>query len=157
MDKFTWIFAPIGLNSTGIMCALFVGIMAKELIVSTMSICNGVAENGALIASLTSATSAICFSPASAISFLIFSLLYCPCVSNLEVIKKECGRGIMWLAVLFGFVVAYMLSFVCYVAISKGFWFATIAAVAIALITFSIFYVIKKVKQHKCLTCGKCR
>ncbi|MCQ2555991.1 MAG: ferrous iron transport protein B [Clostridia bacterium] len=157
LDKFTWIFAPIGLNSTGIMCALFVGIMAKELIVSTMSICNGVAENGALIASLTSATSAICFSPASAVSFLIFSLLYCPCVSNLEVIKKECGRGIMWLAVLFGFVVAYMLSFVCYVAISKGFWFATIVAVATALITFSIFYVIKKVKQHKCLTCGRCR
>jgi len=145
----TFIFAPIGLNSAGIVCALIVGFMAKELIVSTMSITNNSTTNAELISSLSLATSAISFTPASAISFLIFSSLYCSCASNLAVLKKETDTLTMWLSVVSQFTVAYMLSFVVYQTLTKGWWSMLIAVVIITLILFAVILT-KKQFTKKC-------
>ena len=102
-------------------------------------------------------TSVIHFSLPSAVSFLIFSLLYCPCASNLAVIKKETSTFYMWFSLISQFTIAYMLSFVVYQALTKGILFAMLISIVIMLIMFAIMFIRKKVKQGKCLTCGKCK
>ncbi len=156
-DKLAFLFAPIGLNSAGIVTALIVGIMAKELIVSTLSISNNVASNTALIASLTAATSVVHFNMASAVSFLVFTLLYCPCISNLAVLKKEVGTFYMWFAIISQLTTAYLMSFIFYQGITKGIVYPIITIIVATIILLAIIYIIKKVKHPKCLTCNKCR
>ena len=155
--KICFLFAPIGLNSAGVVCALFVGVLAKELVVSTMSICNNALTRGELVASLAVSTSVINFSPASAISFLIFSLLYCPCASNLAVLKAETDKFYAVFAVLSQISIAYILSFVAYQTIIGKFWFAIIVLAIVALITFSVMFVAKKSKKGKCFGCKNCK
>lgn len=153
----SFVFAPIGLNNVGIVTALIVGIMAKELILSTFCITNNVANNTQLMSSLLLSTSIINFSLPSAVSFLIFSSLYCPCISNLAVLKKETNSFLMWFGVISQFTVAYMLSFVVYQGLTKGWLFASISVIVIAIIMFAIMFFAKKIRQGKCLTCGKCK
>jgi len=156
-NKISFLFAPIGLNNAGVVCALVVGILAKELIVSTIGICNNVSSQKAIISSLITTTSVIHFSLPSAVSFLIFSLLYSPCASNLAVIKKETDKFYMWFSLISQLTTAYVLSFITYQALTKGITFAIVIAIVITLIMFALVYCIKKVKHHKCLTCGKCK
>ena len=156
-QKIAFLFAPIGLNSAGVVCALFVGIMAKELIVSTLSISNNAASTTTLISSLTLASSVVHFNTASAVSFLIFTLLYCPCISNLAVLKKEVGKFYMWFAIICQLTTAYLLSFVFYQGITNGIIVPIITLAVAILIISCVIYIIKKVKHPKCLTCNKCR
>lgn len=155
--KVCFLFAPIGLNFAGVVCALFVGILAKELVVSTMSICNNALTRAELVTSLTAATSVINFSPASAVSFLIFSLLYCPCASNLAVLKAETDKFYTAFAILSQFTIAYILSFMVYQSIIGKFWFALIVLVIVALITFAVVFVAKKAKSGRCFGCKNCK
>lgn len=153
--KISFIFAPIGLNSPAIICALVVGIMAKELIVSIFSISNSVATIPELIVSLAVSTSVINFTTASALSFLVFTLLYSPCMSTIAVIKKDYGSFAMWFCLISSFTIAYMLSFIVYSTITYGIIHALISLIIIALIMVSIIYLIKKIKTKKCLFCTK--
>ncbi len=156
-DKLAFIFAPIGLNSAGVVTALIVGIMAKELIVSTMSITNNVVGTSALIFSLTSLTSVVHFNVASAVSFLVFTLLYCPCISNLAVLKREVGSFYMWFAIISQLTTAYLISFIFYQGITNGIIYPILTIILAAIILAATIYIIKKVKHPKCLTCNKCR
>lgn len=153
--KISFIFAPIGLNSPAIICALVVGIMAKELIVSIFSISNSVATIPELIVSLAVSTSVINFTTASALSFLVFTLLYSPCMSTIAVIKKDYGSFAMWFCLISSFTIAYMLSFIVYSTMTYGIIHASISLIIIALIMVSIIYLIKKIKTKKCLFCTK--
>lgn len=156
-DKIAFLFTPIGLNSAGIVCALIVGVMAKELLVSTFSISNNVSTISALIASLSVATSVVHFNSATAISFLVFTLLYCPCSSNLAVIKKEIGTFWMWFAILSQFTNAYMLSFLIYNSMIHNFFYAIIVLSIILLILFAVCYIIKRIRSKNilCIFCSK--
>jgi len=156
-SKISFLFAPIGLNNSGIVCALLVGIMAKELIVSTLSICNNATNSATLIESLVLSTSVVCLTKASAISLLIFSLLYFPCASNIAVLKQETDKFTTIFAIITQFTIAYVLSFIAYQSISKGILFALISTITITIIMLAIIFIIKKAKQGKCLTCGKCK
>ncbi len=157
-DKIDFIFTPIGLNSAGIVLALIVGIFAKEMILSTFSICNNALDNASLMLSLSLATSVISFTSASALSFLIFSLIYAPCISTIAVIKAETGRFYMWLGIIGEFTIAYILSFIVYQAFTRGIVFALVSCIIIAIILFAVIYLIKQIKNKKikCLFCSKC-
>ena len=156
-DKISFLFAPIGLDSAGIVCSLIVGVMAKELLLSTFSISNNVTSIGALIASLTTYTSVVHFNMASAVSFLVFSLLYCPCVSNLAVIKKEVGKFWMWFSIISQFTLAYMLSFLIYNSLIHNFIYSLIVLGVIVAILSLLIYLIKKFRSKKivCMFCSK--
>lgn len=156
-SKIAFIFTPIGLNNAGIVCALLVGIMAKELIVSTLTICNNATSTSELITSLTISSSVICLTKASAVSLLIFSLLYFPCASNIAVLRQETDKFTTVFALITQFTIAYIISFVAYQLVSKGVIFAIISTVIIIIIMFAIIFLTKKIKQGKCLTCGKCK
>ncbi len=75
------IFRPLGFGTWQIVTALFAGFMAKESVVSTLS----VLLSGAAVTSI--------ISPSAALALLVFCLLYTPCVAAVAVIRRELGRG----------------------------------------------------------------
>ena len=97
------IFNPLGFGDWRISTALISGFMAKESVVSTLSILYGSTQS--LLMSLTT--------PA-ALSLLIFCLLYTPCIAAIAAIKKELN-GKWALIVVFGqCLIAWLASFVVY-------------------------------------------
>ena len=73
------IFAPVGLNDWRIVTALIAGFMAKESVVSTLEV-------------LTAGVGITAIMPvSSAISMLVFCLLYTPCIAAVAAIKRELG------------------------------------------------------------------
>ncbi len=151
------IFKPIGLGTAGIVSSLLVGVMAKELIISTMAICNNVSSNSALSLSLISTASVVNFTIPSAVVMLIFSLLYCPCISNIAVLGQETDKFYMWFALISQFTFAYVLSYVVYLSLTKGIIFSLLAVVVIAVILTAVIYVINMIKKRKCFGCTKCK
>lgn len=99
----TPIFNPLGFCDWRISTALISGFMAKESVVSTLSILYGSTQS--LLMSLTT--------PA-ALSLLIFCLLYTPCIAAIAAIKRELN-GKWALIVVFGqCLIAWLASFVVY-------------------------------------------
>ena len=76
------IFAPLGFADWRCATALISGFIAKESVVSTLEILLG-----------TSALSAL-FTTKSAVSFLVFTLLYTPCVAAIAAIRREVGSPV---------------------------------------------------------------
>ena len=72
------VMAPVGLNDWRIVTSLISGFMAKESVVSTMEILFGGGIRTAI-------------STVSAVTMLVFSLLYTPCVASVASIKRELG------------------------------------------------------------------
>lgn len=99
----TPIFNPLGFGDWRISTALISGFMAKESVVSTLSILYGSTQS--LLMSL---------STPAALSLLIFCLLYTPCIAAIAAIKRELN-GKWALIVVFGqCLIAWLASFVVY-------------------------------------------
>ena len=97
------IFKPMGYGDWRISTALITGFMAKESVVSTLSILFG--NTAALLGSITSL---------SAASLLAFCLLYTPCVAAIASIKRELGGKWAIFVVLAQCVIAWLVSFAVY-------------------------------------------
>ena len=97
------IFRPMGFGDWRISTALITGFMAKESVVSTLSVLFGSTE--ALLAAIT---------PLAAASLLVFCLLYTPCVAAVAAITRELGGK--WAAgvVIGQCVIAWIAAFVVY-------------------------------------------
>ena len=76
------VFRPLGFADWRCVTALISGFLAKESVVSTLE----VLLSGGAITSM--------FTPASAVSFLVFTLLYTPCVAAIAAIRREVGSGL---------------------------------------------------------------
>lgn len=98
------LFAPLGLGDWRICTALLSGFMAKESVVSTLGILFGGSIGSVL-------------SPVSAVSLLIFSLLYTPCVAAVASIKRELGGkwavGVVLWQCAVAWIVAFLVRLVC--------------------------------------------
>ena len=82
------VFAPLGFGDWRIVTALIAGFMAKESVVSTLTVLTG----GAVTTLIT---------PLGALALLVFCLLYTPCVAAIAAIKRELGSG--WaIGIVFG-------------------------------------------------------
>ncbi|WP_432650750.1 ferrous iron transport protein B [Huintestinicola sp.] len=104
------IFAPLGFNDWRISTALITGFSAKEAVVSTLSVLSGAGSTDLLPAVLQGM-----FTPMTAVSFLVFSLLYTPCVAAVAAVKREMNST--FAAVAFVFVqcaAAWLAAFVVY-------------------------------------------
>ncbi len=98
------LFVPLGFGDWRFSTALITGFLAKESVVSTLGVLIG-GENE-LMAAIT---------PAAALAFLVFCLLYTPCVAAIAAIRRELGNK--WAAgiVVFQCLVAWLAAFVTYV------------------------------------------
>ncbi len=98
------LFAPLGLGDWRICTALLSGFMAKESVVSTLGILFGGSIGSVL-------------SPVSAVSLLIFSLLYTPCVAAVASIKRELGGkwavGVVLWQCAVAWIAAFLVRLVC--------------------------------------------
>lgn len=90
------IFSPLGLNDWRISTSLIAGLSAKEAVVSTLSVLTDTSIEG-----LAQALGGL-FTPLSATSFLIFTLLYTPCIAAIATFKRELGSRLQTLGVIFG-------------------------------------------------------
>lgn len=100
------LFAPLGFDDWRIPTALITGFTAKEAVISTLGVLMGTST-----AALGPALHTL-FTPVSAISFLVFTLLYTPCVAAIAAVKRELESG--WLAlgvVILQCVVAWLAAF----------------------------------------------
>ena len=98
----TPIFKPLGFGDWRISTALITGFTAKESVVSTLTVLLG-GDTGALN---------MLFTPFTALVFLIFTLLYTPCVAAIAAVKRELGGGRAALGVvLMQCVIAWVVAF----------------------------------------------
>lgn len=95
------IFKPLGFGDWRISTALITGFMAKESVVSTLSVLLG---SGVKITSI--------LTQLGAASLLVFCLLYTPCVAAIASIKRELGRKWAYFVVVFQCVIAWIMAFI---------------------------------------------
>lgn len=94
------IFAPLGFGDWKISTALMTGFMAKESVVSTLSVLFGSTE--LLLNSLA---------PAGAAALLVFCLLYTPCIAAVASIRRELGGKWAAVVVIGQCVIAWLAAF----------------------------------------------
>ena len=101
------ILAPLGLGDWRIVTSLISGFMAKESVVSTMGILFGESIHTAI-------------STTAAVTMLVFSLLYTPCVAAIASIKRELGAkwavGVVFWQCAVAWVVAFLARLICMAA-----------------------------------------
>lgn len=149
------LFIPLGFNSWGLVSALIAGLVAKEVIVSSIAMFNGAEESiESIQSSIMLSTSAVYFaSGSSVLSYLVFCLLYFPCVATTSVLLKEIGHKWTFIGIAIEFVIAYLTAFFVYTIARTvevfGFWkvFATIFAIII--IVLAVVYVVRRIKKRK--------
>lgn len=100
----TPLFKPLGFGDWRLVTAILTGVMAKESVVSTISI---------LFGSTIEMVSVI--SAAGAMSFLVFCLLYTPCVAAIASVKKELGGKWAAYVVVIHCVVAWIAALITYI------------------------------------------
>ena len=82
------VFRPLGFDDWRVSTALITGFMAKEAVISTLGVLVGTD-----ISNLGTALGTM-FTPPTAVSFLVFTLLYTPCVAAVAAIKRELRSGV---------------------------------------------------------------
>lgn len=97
--------APLGFGTWQAAVSLITGLMAKEVVISTMEI----VYQGDLAQMLP-----VTFAPLSAYAFMVFVLLYTPCVAVIATFKKEFGTRMMFLSVGYQLVLAWTAAFLIY-------------------------------------------
>ena len=95
------LFRPLGFGDWRVSTALLTGFMAKEGVVSTLTILFG--STAELLSALT---------PLSALSLLVFSLLYTPCIAAVASIRRELGARWAIGVVLYQCAIAWVAAFI---------------------------------------------
>ncbi len=106
------VFGPCGFGFWQAAVALLTGLIAKEMVVSSLSMFYGfslTAAGGEVAAAMTG------FTPLSAFAMLVFILLYVPCVAAVSTLFKEMGsRKWAWFSIVWQIGCAYVLSLLVY-------------------------------------------
>lgn len=96
------IFSPLGMSDWRISTAFLTGFMAKESVVSTLSVLVGNIKDSGL------------FTPLTAFVFLVFCLLYTPCVAAIATVKRELGKRYATLIIFLQCTIAWVVAFLIY-------------------------------------------
>ena len=157
------IFSPLGFGTWGVASALIAGIVAKEVIISSIAMFNLASNMSDISASIINPASVVFFaSPSVALSFLVFCLLYCPCLSSMAVLKQEIGRKWTFFAVIVQFCLAYLSTLFVYnfaLAFEKfGLARVLLFLLLLVLIVVCVLKIISLFKKSRsCRGCNKCK
>ncbi len=103
------LFAPLGFGDWRVSTALITGFIAKESVISTLGILTGSGSD------VTVQALSGLFTPVTAVSFLVFTLLYTPCIAAISAVKRELGSGTRAAGVALGqCAVAWVVAFLVY-------------------------------------------
>jgi len=108
------LLAPIGINPK-LAVALLFGFIAKEIVLGGLAVIYGQADPAALSSAIAADVSW-----AQAVSFMLFTLLYTPCLSTVAVIRSESKKlSFTLLSVGWSLLLAWLVSFVAFQAITR--------------------------------------
>lgn len=137
------IFTPLGFGDWKVSTALITGFTAKESVISTLAVLTGTDMSG-LGAALGSV-----FTMQSALSFLVFTLLYTPCVAAIAALKRELNSG---------FKAAGIALMQCVIAWIAAFAFSKLEIFILTLIAVIFIIAILSIRDSrrkgKCSGCG---
>jgi len=138
------IFKPLGFGNWESSVAMLSGLIARESVVSTLEIVTG--NINAL------------FTPLSAFCFMVFALLFVPCIAAIATIKKEMNSA-KWtvFALSFEALVAWIVTFVIYQfgsLIVDGIGDLVSILIGVTAVLLTMFMIYNKVKSRNC--CGTC-
>ena len=160
----SWVFYPmLGENSWGATVSAIQGLVAKEQVISSMSVIAGLAEDVESGSEIFGTGSIFdFFTASSAYAFMVFNLFSAPCFGAIGAMKRELGGTKKMLkAVTFQTVFAWVLATIVYQIgsrIEKGTLnFANVIVITIiALIVIYILLQGKKDKNKECSNCPYC-
>ncbi|MFV1922929.1 MAG: ferrous iron transport protein B [Methylotenera sp.] len=105
---FAPVLNPIGID-TQLAIALIFGFVAKEIVVGSLAVIYGL-QGDALMAQMAQNLDWV-----QGMSFMLFSLIYTPCLSTIATLKTESkSSGFMWLSILWSLLLAWVVSFIFY-------------------------------------------
>ncbi|MDE6583626.1 MAG: ferrous iron transporter B, partial [Clostridia bacterium] len=158
----TPIFAPLGFGSWAIIASLVAGLVAKEVVVSSIAMFNGIdtGANKLISNSILLSTSLVCFkSKASVLAFLVFCLLYTPCVASISMLLQEIGKKWTLISIAMQLVTAYVVALIVYNVAFAFEIFGFVKCFSVLLVCFSflfaVIFIAKKIKNKK--ICGNCQ
>ena len=106
-------FEPLGLNwKAGV--SILSGVSAKEIVVSTLGVLyaeDATAEEASLARTLRASAD---FTPQSALAFLVFVLLYFPCIATVVAVRNEAGGGWALASMVYSTAVAWFVAWLVY-------------------------------------------
>ncbi|HQM88021.1 MAG TPA: nucleoside recognition domain-containing protein, partial [Methylotenera sp.] len=105
---FAPILDPIGINSQ-LAIALIFGFVAKEIVVGSLAVIYGM-QGDALMVQMATQVDWV-----QAMSFMLFTLIYTPCLSTVATLRSESkSSAFMWLSIVWSLSLAWVVSFVFY-------------------------------------------
>jgi len=105
---FSPLLDPIGINHE-LAIALIFGFVAKEIVVGALAVIYGM-QGDALMAQMATQIDWV-----QAMSFMLFTLIYTPCLSTIATIKNESkSTGFMWLSIIWSLGLAWVISLMFY-------------------------------------------
>jgi len=105
---FAPVLDPIGINSQ-LAIALIFGFVAKEIVIGALAVIYGL-QGDALMAQMATQIDWV-----QAMSFMLFTLIYTPCLSTIATLKNESkSSAFMWLSIAWSLGLAWVISFVFY-------------------------------------------
>lgn len=164
-NKISWVFKPmLGENSWEVAVSAIQGLVAKEQVVSSMAVINGLAEDVEEGAEIFVKDGAFgFFTAASAYAFMVFNLFSAPCFGAIGAMKRELGSTKKLLkAIVFQTGLAWVLATFVYQIgsrIEKGI-FNIVDIVFIAVIAGLVILIIRalsKKNKNECIECPYCR
>jgi len=162
-SKISWVFYPmLGENSWGAAVSAIQGLVAKEQVISSMAVINGLAEDVEEASSIFASDGIFgFFTAASAYAFMVFNLFSAPCFGAIGAMKRELGGTKKMLkAVAFQTILAWILATIVYQIgsrIERGVinW-ANILIISIILIIVIYILLSFKDKKSECSSCPYC-
>lgn len=153
----TPLFRPLGFANPAIVVAIIFGLIAKEFLIVSLAMMNGVVGDISLLSQSLISSSSLCFfTPISSVVFLVFVLLYSPCFSSLSAIASEIGKREAFYVFVSQFIIAYVIAFVVKVS------FENFKIVVLLLAIFVLAIIILTMLKSRCKTnckgnCDACR
>jgi ferrous iron transport protein B len=99
---------PIGIDTT-LAIALIFGFVAKEIVIGSLAVIYGL-QGDALVTQMATNLDWV-----QGMSFMLFCLIYTPCLSTIATLKNESkSSGFMWLSIVWSLALAWLISFVFY-------------------------------------------
>ena len=152
---FAWIFVPLGFGNWQGVASTISGLVAKENIVSTMSVLANLSEEVAeaaveedtdALGTVAMAISAWLPTAAAAFSFLVFNMMASPCLAAVGTQAKELNnRKWFWQTIIFQNVFAYCAALMIYqfAMFFGGYGFTIWTAVAIAVLAITVYLLVR--------------
>ena len=166
-NKISWVFYPIlGTRSWGATVSAIQGLVAKEQVVSSMAVINGLAEDAQSGAEIFSSNGIFgFFTASSAYAYMVFCLFSAPCFGALGALRRELrSKKAFWGAIAFQTGMAWILATICYQVgsrIESGAMNLANVIVILVLVIIIGLIIHSKIKRGKsscsgCPYCGSC-